>query len=325
MYSLVIPVYRNEESLPDVIQAIAGLYEALDEKLEVVFVVDGSPDQSATWLHANLPSCRGPTTVVELSRNFGSFAAIRAGLIASSGEYFAMMAADLQEPPSLILKMFSELSADRCDVAIGTREGRSDPLTSRLFSHVFWAMYRFLIQREMPSGGVDMFACNRKFRDQLAGLPESNSSLVGLVFWIGFRRSYVAYTRAPRARGKSAWTFTKKLRYLSNSVFAFSDLPIQLLLLFGVVGVGIAISLAAIVVAARVTGLVSVPGYAATVVVILFFAALNSLGLGIIGSYTWRAFENTKSRPLSIAMRETVYDIRNETHDKTIHSLTRSL
>ena len=307
MYSLVIPVYRNEESLPDLVRTITELNTKLDGKLEAVFVIDGSPDNSAAWLHTNLTSCSVPTKVVELSRNFGSFAAIRAGLIACTGKYFAMMAADLQEPPSLVVNMFSELVRDQCDVAVGTREGRADPIMSRLFSRAFWGMYRRLVQREMPSGGVDMFACNKVFRDQILALPESNSSLVGLVFWVGFRRSYISYIRAPRAKGRSAWTFTKKLRYLSNSVFAFSDLPIQLLLIFGTVGVSVAVVLAAIVSVARISGLVGVPGYSATVLVVLFFAALNSLGLGLIGSYTWRAFENTKSRPLAIVMRETNY------------------
>ncbi|MEY4670098.1 MAG: hypothetical protein RL518_2797 [Pseudomonadota bacterium] len=325
MYSLVIPVYRNEESLPDLILALTELDRNLDGKLEVVFVIDGSPDCSSAWLHANLPACAFHAKVIELSRNFGSFAAIRAGLIASSGPFFGMMAADLQEPPSLVLNMFQALESDRCDVAIGTREKRADPLLSRLFSRIFWELYRRFVQYDMPSGGVDMFACNQKFRDQLVALPESNSSLVGLMFWVGFRRAYISYARAPRARGKSAWTFTKKLRYLSNSVFAFSDLPIQLLLAFGILGVTTALGLATVVAMARITGLVSVPGYSATVLVILFFAALNSLGLGIIGSYTWRAFENTKARPLSIVMRETSYGERSKQYDGSVHSLTRSL
>lgn len=307
MYSLVIPVYKNEESLPDVIQAITHMNVALGKQLEVVFVIDGSPDNSAAWLHSNLPHCDVSTKVVELSRNFGSFAAIRAGLIAGSGDYFAMMSADLQEPPALVLKMFSTLANKECDVAIGTRESRADPWLSRIGSQVFWKAYRLLVQPDMPAGGVDMFACTKAFRDQLVVLPESNSSLVGLVFWVGFKRAYISYSRVARAKGKSAWTFAKKLRYVSNSVFAFSDLPIRLLLTFGLFGILIAVTLGVIVLASRLTGLVSFPGYSATVLIILFFAALNSLGLGVIGSYTWRAFENTKSRPLSISAKESVY------------------
>lgn len=315
MYSLIIPVYKNEESLPDVVKAITQMHIKLEQKLEVVFVIDGSPDRCCAWLHANLPSCTVPTKVIELSRNFGSFAAIRAGLMAASGSYFAMMAADLQEPPSLALDMFKTLASDEFDVAIGTRESREDPVMTRLCSRIFWSIYRRLVQPEMPAGGVDMFACNTKFRDQLVALPESNSSLVGLMFWIGFRRTSVSYCRAKRAFGKSAWTLSRKLRYLSNSVFAFSDLPIQMLLLFGAVSIVAGAALSIIIVIARLTGLVSVPGYSATVLLIIFFAALNSLGLGVIGSYTWRAFENTKSRPLSIVMRETLYGERRPSDD----------
>jgi glycosyltransferase involved in cell wall biosynthesis len=310
MYSLIIPVFKNEESLPDVLRVIKQLHCDLHNQLEVVFVIDGSPDQSSAWLHTHLPSCKIPTKVVELSRNFGSFAAIRAGLIAGSGPYFAMMAADLQEPPSLILDMFSSLASDTCDVAIGTREARSDPLLNRVFSGIFWALYRRLVQRDMPSGGVDMFACNTGFRDQLVALPESNSSLVGLMFWIGFRRTYISYKRAARQKGRSAWTLRKKFRYVSNSVFAFSDLPIQIFLFSGMIGILAAVVLGAFVFGARLTGLIDVPGYATTVLLILFFAALNSLGLGVLGSYTWRAFENTKLRPISIVMRETSYGER---------------
>ncbi len=325
MYSLIIPVYKNEESLPDVLRTVTQMYHDLDGRLEVIFVVDGSPDGSGEFLHASLPSCRIPTKIVELSKNFGSFAAIRAGLISASGPYFAMMAADLQEPASLVVSMYSALSSDTCDVAIGTRESRADPLLSRIFSAIFWAAYRRFVQRDMPSGGVDMFACNQRFRDQLIALPESNSSLVGLMLWMGFRRVYIPYSRAKREKGRSAWTFSKKLRYVSNSIFAFSDLPIQALMLFGTVGILAAGVLAALVIGARLTGLIDVPGYSATVLVILFFAALNSLGLGLIGSYTWRALENTKRRPLSIVMRETSYGERITADDQPIHSLSRHL
>jgi hypothetical protein len=218
-----------------------------------------------------------------------------------------MMAADLQEPPSLVVEMFSCLVKKDHDVVIGTRAGRSDPLFSRIFSYLFWGAYRRLIQPEMPVGGVDIFACNAQFRDQLVALSESNSSLVGLVFWIGFRRAHVPYIRARRAKGRSAWTFAKKVRYLTNSVFAFSDLPIQALLTLGIVGLAVAGLLMLVVLMARTTGVISVPGYSATVLLILFFAALNSFGLGVIGSYVWRAFENTKMRPSSIVLRETQY------------------
>jgi hypothetical protein len=189
------------------------------------------------------------------------------------------------------------------DLVIGTRESRADPWLSRLSSSVFWSLYRRFIDRNMPSGGVDVFGCNRAFRDRLLTLAESNSSLVGLLFWLGYRRKVIGYARQPRVAGRSAWTLRKKLKYLFDSLFAFSDLPIRLLAFFGAMGLATSIVLSVVVLLARLLGLVSVPGYAATVLVVTFFAGLNSLGLGVIGSYVWRTFENTKGRPLAIVMQ----------------------
>lgn len=302
MFSLVIPVYKNEESLPELLEACQGLAKCLEDRLEVVFVVDGSPDRCAELLHDRLPGLPLDSRLLVLSRNFGSFPAIRAGLAEADGPFFAVMAADLQEPPELVEKFFRVLEKEPIDVVLGRRESRDDPLLSRLGSRIFWAVYRRFVQPEMPPGGVDAFGCNLRFRDRLLALEESNSTLVGLIFWLGFRRRLVPYRRQARRHGKSAWTLGRKMRYLLDSVFAFSDLPIRVLVLLGAVGLMLSVSLSLVVFVARVTGAIDVPGYAATVLVISFFAALNSFGLGILGSYVWRAFENTKRRPQVVVM-----------------------
>jgi glycosyltransferase involved in cell wall biosynthesis len=301
-HSLVIPVYNNAYSLPRLLPACEGLSDELGGELEVVFVVDGSPDASHLLLQQQLPSLRFRSRLVLLSRNFGSFSAIREGLRVAGGRYFAVMAADLQEPPELVLSFFRALAGEPVDLVLGTRISRADPPLSRLGSSVFWWLYRRLIEPQMPRGGVDVFGCNREFRDRLLALPESNSSLVGLLFWLGYRRKLIAYVRQPRLAGKSGWTLRKKLKYLFDSLFAFSDLPIRLLAFFGGLGLLTSALLSLVVLIARVLGWVTVPGYAATVLVVAFFAALNSFGLGVIGSYVWRTFENTKGRPLAIVM-----------------------
>ena len=302
MYSLVIPVYRNQDSIPELLLVLKGLSQKLEGRLEVVFVVDGSPDRSAELLEQYLPDCEFRSRLLLLSRNFGSFAAIRAGLAEARGPYFAVMAADLQEPPELLLEFFRSLESEPIDVAIGTRESRDDPVLSRWASRLFWSTYRRLAQREMPPGGVDIFGCNLAFRDHLLQLNEANSTLVGLLFWLGFRRKLIGYERLPRRHGRSAWSLSRKLRYLMDSVFAFSDVPIRLLILAGAAGLLFSVGFSVVVVVSRVSGLIPVPGYAATVLLITFFAALNLFGLGIIGAYVWRAFENTKGRPGAIVM-----------------------
>lgn len=302
-YSLVIPVYRNEETLPDLLAALVTIDGALGGSLEVVFVVDGSPDRSLALLVEALPRTGLTSRVLEMSRNFGAFAAIRAGLIEAAGPYFAVMAADLQEPPELAVEFFHRLEQDSCDVVCGVRTARDDPLRSRLASALFWAAYRRLVQPEMPRGGVDVFGCNAQARDALVALTETHSSLVGQLVWIGMRRVEVPYHRRARRHGRSGWTLRKKLAYMLDSSLAFSDLPIRLLFGVGMLALAVAVVYGAIVLVARLTGLIIEPGYAPTVLLIAGFGALNALGLSVVGAYAWRAFENTKGRPLAIVQR----------------------
>lgn len=302
IFSIVVPVYKNEASLPELLAVIEKFQRTMDCSLEMVFVVDGSPDCSYSLLAERLKTAPFPSQLLLLSRNFGSFAAIRAGLAAAKGEQMAVLAADLQEPPELVVGFREKLRAGDVDLVVGRRVGRADPITSRMFARIYWSIYRRLVQPEMPPGGVDVFACTAEFRDRLLELRERNSSLVGLAIWLGFRRSEVEYVRQVRRHGKSAWGLRKKLRYLSDSAFAFSDLPLRLLSWIGLVGIGCSIGLGLVVFAAKLLGAIPVPGYAATALIVMFFGGLNSLGLGILGEYLWRAFENTKGRPESVVM-----------------------
>lgn len=304
MLSLIVPVYKNEASLPDLLRVVQELYRQRDGRMELVVVIDGSPDQSYEWLRAHLPGSGLPATLVLLSRNFGSFAAIREGLLRAQGSTFAVMAADLQEPPELVVQMQRCLESDEADVVVGVRERRDDPLLSRLPASIFWGLYRRFVVHEMPPGGVDIFGCNKEFRDQLLKLGESRSSLVAQLFWLGFRRREIGYVRRAREHGLSAWTLRKKLAYLSDSVFAFTDLPIRWLIRFGALGAMLAAIVGASAAIGRLLGWVQVPGYAMTILVIAFFGALNLLGLGIVGNYAWRAYENSKARPLAVTLRE---------------------
>ena len=299
-HSIIIPVYKNEQNITRLLVALEDLNQKLGSDLECVFVVDGSQYKSFEILKQNLPSAKFQSQLLAHSRNFGSFPAIRSGLHAAKGIYLAVMAADLQEPPELLLGFFNALEDNECDVAIGTRNSRNDPLISRLTSSLFWRFYKKIILPEMPEGGVDIFGCNKVFCEQLLKLEESRSSLVALVFWLGFRRKFISYERQTRLEGKSAWTLVKKIDYMMDSIFAFTDLPIRLLTRVGMFGCMISVLMGIIIILARLTGDVSVPGYAATMVVVLFFGTLNLFGLGLVGTYAWRGYENTKKRPMAI-------------------------
>ena len=311
-YSVIVPIYLNEAFIGELMQVLSDLYDQLDRRMEAVFVVDASPDRSLELLREALPKQGFPSQLLLHSRNFGSFAAIRSGLAIGQGQYFAFMAADLQEPPDLLPKMFHPLDRDQCDLVIGVRESRNDPWRSKLASLVFWGFYRRLIQPNIPSGGVDVFACNKAVRDQLLQMQEANTSLIGQLFWIGYRREQVAYVRQPRKYGRSAWTFRKKAKYLGDSLFGFSDLPVRMLMTLGLTGMVATFLLALVVLIAKLSGSIPVPGYAATILTISFFAGLNSFGLGLIGAYVWRTFENTKHRPTSIVMSQQQFPAKDE-------------
>lgn len=299
-YSIVIPVYKNEDSIGPLLQALDELATVLDSALEVVFVVDGSPDRSFLLLQDGLANARFQARLVLLSRNFGAFAAIRCGLSEATGDFIGVMAADLQEPPALLHNFFAALTNKPLDVVFGQRLARADPGFSKLASNLFWATYRRFVQPDVPPGGVDVFALTAAFRDRLVALGEANSSLLGLLFWLGGRREFIGYNRREREHGKSAWTIKKKVAYLMDSIFAFSDLPVRVLMGIGLIGLVVAVLLGMVVFVTRLSGLYQVPGYAGSMLAILFFGALNTFGIGIVGNYAWRAYENTKQRPLNI-------------------------
>lgn len=301
-YSLVVPVYRTEAFLHPLLERVRHLASVLDAQMEVVFVVDGSPDDSYQLLRAQLPAQPFPAQLLTLSRNFGSFAAIRAGLEAARGEHFVIMTADLQEPEGLVVELFTTLQDRDVDVVVGTRRSRDDGWLSSLASNAFWAGYRTLVQPAAPKGGIDVFGCKMPVRDTLIALREANSSLIAQLLWVGFRRKEIPYERLARAEGRSGWSFRKRVRYLTDSLFSFTDLPILLVTLGGLVGTLITGGTAVVVLVYWALGRITIPGYTAIVLAILLSTFTILLVLGVVGNYVWRTYENSKQRPLSIEM-----------------------
>jgi len=299
--SLIVPVYNNAGSLAGTVRAVEHIAERCEGELETIFVLDGGSDDSRTVLldalESRAPSKRVCVRVVEHSRNFGAFAAIRTGMRLAQGRHLAVMSADLQEPPELIVRFFARLASGEVDVVAGRRASRDDRGDGA--SKLYWRLYRRFVVGEIPLGGVDVFGCTEAVRDVVCSLEDVHTSLVAQLFWVGFRRELIPYERRPR-EGRSGWTLRARFRYLADSVFAFTDLPVRILWAVGVLGIAISLIAGAIVLTARLLGAIAVPGYAGIALILLFFLGLNSLGLGIIGSYVWRAYEGVKRRPGAI-------------------------
>ena len=298
--SLVVPVYGNRDSIAELLDAIDDISRRVDGGLEAVFVIDGSPDDSQERLVSALKGRALPARMVEHSRNFGALAAVRTGMELASGDRIAVMSADLQEPPDLVVEFLRRLESGEVDVVAGERVSRDD--RGEGSSNLYWRLYRRFVIRDIPPLGVDVFACTAKVRDVVCSLESVHTSLVAQLFWVGFRRELVPYDRRPSS-SPSGWTFARKVRYLSDSVFAFTDLPVRILWLAGLLGLGLGLGLAVLEVVARFSGSITVPGYTATILVVTFFGSINMIGLGIIGSYVWRAYETVKQRPGAVVSR----------------------
>jgi glycosyltransferase involved in cell wall biosynthesis len=308
VYTVVVPVYGNESTLAALVERLESLALELTEEMEVVFVVDGSPDNSHLILKGLLSDRRAfSAQLILLSRNFGSFSAVRAGLAVARGDYIAVMAADLQEPTSLARDFFAGLATGDHDIAIGVRSARDDPAGDMLPARIFWWLYRRLVQPEIPPGGVDVFGCTQRVARHLLSLEESHTSLLGLVYWVGFRRLEVPYVRQPRPSGRSGWSFRRKLRYLLDSIFSFTDVPITVIIAVGVIGVTVSVVWAIVVLAAWAAGSINVPGYTPLMLAIFFVTSTILIALGLVGSYVWRTYENSKGRPSAIPMAHERY------------------
>jgi polyisoprenyl-phosphate glycosyltransferase len=273
-------------------------------KVDCVFVVDGSPDDSALQLELCLRDASLEAQVLQLSRNFGSQNAIRVGISHASGDFIAVMAADLQEPISLYKEFFLALSVRGSDIALGKRISRADPILSKMLSKIYWRFYKRWVNPAIPKGGVDVFACTRDVAQKLTSFNETDSSLIGLLFWLGFEREFVEYTRQERHSGKSAWTIQKKVRYFLDSVYSFTDLPILLIQLIGAVGVSLSLLAGTFIFLARLLGYVKQPGYAPLMITMFLTSSAVLFALGIVGNYVSRTYNNAKNRPHAIVARE---------------------
>ncbi|SJL83535.1 glycosyltransferase family 2 protein [Vibrio palustris] len=297
-YSLIVPIYKNEDNISSLFIALRKIDLKLDYRCEFIFVIDGSPDRSEQLINEIRHEFVRNSSVISLSKNYGSFTAIRAGLEEAKGKYIAVMAADLQEPPSLILDFFEGLENDCYDVVFGQRMSRKDPPMKSLLSNVYWSLYRKIVEPDMPKGGVDIFGCNKKVRDSVIAIEEINSSLVAQLFWVGFRRGFIPYERLERVEGKSAWSFKKRFKYMLDSIFSYTDFPIILLLSLGFIGLVLSIFYIFIIFIAYALGDIEQPGFASQSLLITVFGCSVLFSQGILGCYIWRILENSKKRPL---------------------------
>jgi dolichol-phosphate mannosyltransferase len=298
--SIIVPVYNNHDSLRAVYNEIKNeLDAASDFEYELVMIDDGSQDDS--WLvMKELAASDSNLKIIQLSRNFGSHAAMLCGLVNSTGDCAVIKSADLQEPTEIILRMFQSWQKGN-SVVLATRESRED-------SGFFPTLYYYLVQKavlpQMPKDGFDIFLVDRKVIEVLERMDEKNSAITAQILWLGFTTDTVPYVRLARKVGKSQWTLQKKFRLATDTFFSFSNLPFKFLFAIGGISVLGAIIWGLAIIVLKLLDQIPITGWATLSVLILLSFGIIMLSLGIIGAYLWRTFDAVRNRPLYIIQQK---------------------
>ena len=297
--SVIIPLYNDEEVFTETLKRVAGILEALGNTYEIVFVDDGSSDQTRNLLEKET-TMNKHVKAIFFSRNFGHQAAVSAGLKHSKGKVVIVMDSDMQDPPELIPKMYS-LFKEGNDVVYGIRKKRKESLIKRFCYHAFYRIAQIGSGKlKLPLDAGDFSLMSRRVVDHINNFPERNRYVRGLRSWVGFRQIGIPYERGSRYAGVSKYNTLKLFKIAYDGLFAFTELPLLIVNILGITFSIISFLGIILILGLRLFTSVYIPGFASTVIIILFIGGIQLLMLGIVGEYIKRLYDETKQRPLYI-------------------------
>lgn len=298
LYSLIVPVFNEAATLPELYRRVAGVMDQLDGPAELVLVNDGSGDRSLEImrsLHAQDPR----VCYLSFARNFGHQIAVTAGMNFVRGAVVVILDADLQDPPELIPAMV-ELWRQGYDVVYAqrTHRRRERPL-KRLLAYGFYRVLKKLAAFDIPTDTGDFCLMDRRVVAVLNAMPERNRYVRGLRSWIGFRQTALPYERDSRFSGEPKYTFAKSLTLAVNGLVSFSKVPLRLSTYLGLFSAVVAILMAGLVLYWRIAYPISpLTGYALIAIAVFFLGAVQLFSIGILGEYIGHIYEEVKNRPL---------------------------
>jgi polyisoprenyl-phosphate glycosyltransferase len=297
-YSVVIPIYNEQESLPALISRLRAVIDQLDGPAEVVLVDDGSRDTSYRLMaEANRQDPR--FKIVQLSRNFGHQIAITAGMDVSSGQAVVIMDADLQDPPELIPELIARWQ-EGYEIVYAIREQREgETIFKRKTASIFYGLQRRLAEIDQPVEVGDFRLVDRRALDAFLQMRERNRYVRGMFSWIGFRQTAVPYTRASREAGESKYPLRKMMRLAFDGFVGFSTAPLRFALTIGLLIAWGSVLYGITMIAMKLAGAGSyVPGYASLLVTITFLSGVQLIVIGMVGQYVARIYDEARARPL---------------------------
>lgn len=311
--SVIVPCYNEEAVLPVFYREVSSVLEKMDIEHELLFVDDGSKDNTLT-LMKELAEKDSSVTWLSFSRNFGKEAALYAGLCNASGDYAAVMDADMQDPPSLLPEMLEVLRKGEYDCAAARRSSRTgEPVLRSFLAKCFYKMIRMISETGVQENARDFRMMKKEMTDAVISMGESNRFSKGLFDWVGFRTYWISYENVERAAGNTKWNFWALCRYGLDAIFNFSSTPLTFASWLGLLMTLVSAFFLIFVVVRKLIFGDPVAGWASTICVIIFIGGLQLFCLGIIGQYISRIYLETKQRPhyiISDANRENIQKIR---------------
>jgi polyisoprenyl-phosphate glycosyltransferase len=296
-YSIVIPIYNEEESFPALVKRLLDVMDRLDGPTEVVLVDDGSRDGSYD-LMAKINAEDSRFKIVQLSRNFGHQIAITAGMDVSSGQAVIVMDADLQDPPEVILQMAARWQ-EGYEVVYAVREHREgETLFKRKTATIFYGIQRRLAEIDQPMEVGDFRLVDRKALDAFLQMRERNRYVRGMFSWVGFRQTAVPYTRASRQAGQSKYPLRKMMGLALDGFVGFSTAPLRFALTAGLVMAIGSVLYGIVTIALKLAGVPYMSGYASLLVAITFLSGVQLIVIGMVGQYVARIYDEARARPL---------------------------
>jgi glycosyltransferase involved in cell wall biosynthesis len=298
MYTVIIPIYNEEQILPELRTRLMAATAGLDEPFEVILIDDGSRDASyalMATMHAGDPRIK----VIRLSRNFGHQIAISAGLDEARGDAVILMDGDLQDPPELLPEMI-RLWKEGFQVVYTVKKSRKENPLKRLAFRSFYRILHALSAIPIPMGAGNFSLMDRRVVDVLRTMPERNRFISGLRAWAGFQQTAIYYDRDPRFAGKPQMSLGRLIQLALDGIFSFSNVPLRLAVYLGLIAATVSFTGGFYVIYAKLFTNQAILGWASTIISILFVGGMILVTLGVIGEYIGRIYEEVKKRPLYV-------------------------
>lgn len=301
--SIVAPCFNEEDVIDIFLEKIFYILQKLDRSFEIVFVNDGSKDNTLELLKKKAQEFE-EVRVINLSRNFGKEAALTAGIDASLGETVVPIDVDLQDPPELILDFVAKYE-EGYDVVVGKRADRTtDSAAKRVSAELFYKMHNKISHIEIPHNVGDYRLMSRRVVDELKKLPETQRFMKGIFAWLGFKTAVIEYKRESRAAGETSFNGWKLWNFALDGITSFSTAPLRVWLYVGIALAFLAFIYGSWIVLKTLIFGIDTPGYASMITIVLFLGGIQLMGIGILGEYIGRIYLESKNRPIYIVESE---------------------